>query len=392
MTPQMGTPLETHLSHPLRAPLWGLFLIAVVAALSYARAFLIPVVLAILLALVFSPLRRTLERLGLPTALSAFGLVFALVLGVMTITASVALPASEWMSDAPQILRKVEQRLSQLKPVADTISQIDEGIDKVMEGEEVKADPRQQPAVSTGASEDSSNDNQVVVRENSRQTFVIEMISATPAVLAQFVFTMILLFFLLASGDLFLEKSVQVAPTRAEKARVVKIIHETERRLSRYLLTITLINLGLGASIGVAMWAFGMPNPLLFAVIGFLFNFVPYVGALVGVAIAFAVGIVSLDLGTGAIVAAIYFTLTSIEGQIVTPWLVGRNLRINTVVVLVSVMFWAWLWSVVGMLIALPLLVTLRAFSENIPSLKSFAAFLSDARGDDLEPYAEDAA
>ncbi|MCA0044348.1 AI-2E family transporter [Celeribacter litoreus] len=369
--------------------MWGIFLALIVAGLSYARAFFMPVVLAVLLALVFSPLRRSLERIGIPTSLSAFALVFSLMLGVLTVTASVAVPASEWISDAPQILRKVELRLSELKPVTDTISKINDGIDKVMDGGPVATDPRQQPAVSTGATAPDASKSQVVVQENTPQSYIMQVVASTPAVLAQFVFTMILLFFLLASGDLFLEKSVQVAPTRVEKARVVRIIFETERRLSRYLLTITLINLGLGISIGIAMWAFGMPSPLLFAVIGFLFNYVPYVGAMVGVAIAFAVGIVSLDLGTATIVAAVYFTLTSIEGQIVTPWLVGRNLRINTVVVFVAVMFWAWLWSVVGMLIALPLLVTLRAFSENIPALKSFAAFLSDARGADLKPYSE---
>jgi predicted PurR-regulated permease PerM len=199
------------------------------------------------------------------------------------------------------------------------------------------------------------------------------------------VFTLILMFFLLSSGDMFYEKLVHVMPTFSDKRRAVRIVYDIERKLSRYLFTITVINAALGASIGLAMWWFGMPNPVLFGIIGFLLNFVPYLGAIVGVTVAMVVGFVTLDEAQQALIAGgVYFALTSIEGQFVTPYFVGRSLRLNTVVVFLSVTLFAWLWSVVGMLVATPLLVTVRAFCDHIPALEGFGHFLS-ARGAETE-------
>jgi predicted PurR-regulated permease PerM len=192
---------------------------------------------------------------------------------------------------------------------------------------------------------------------------------------------------------MFYEKIVEAMPTFADKRRAVRIAHDIERKLSRYLFTITVINAGLGVSIGLAMWGLGMPNPLLFAALGFLLNYIPYLGAIAGVAIAFAVALVGLDsLGDALVAGGVYLGLTAIEGQFITPYFVGRSLRLNTVVVFLSVTLWAWLWSVVGMLVATPLLVTVRAFCEHIPSLQPLGHFLSE-RGAELptpeEPPAE---
>jgi predicted PurR-regulated permease PerM len=124
-----------------------------------------------------------------------------------------------------------------------------------------------------------------------------------------------------------------------------------------------------------------MPSPALFGILAFLLNFVPYVGAIAGVALSFVVGIVSLDtLGEAITPALVYFALTSIEGQIITPYFVGRSLRLNTVVVFLFVTLFAWLWSVVGMLVATPLLVAVRTFCDHIPALEGLGHFLS-ARG-----------
>jgi len=200
--------------------------------------------------------------------------------------------------------------------------------------------------------------------------------------LAQILFTLVLLFFLLASGDLFYAKIVEAMPTLRDKRRALRIAHDVERKLSRYLFTITLINVGLGVAIGLAMWALGMPNPLLFAVLGCFLNYVPYVGALFGVGVAFVVGMIALDGAGSALVAAgVYLALTSIEGQLVTPWFVGRSLKLNTVVVFVSVTLWAWLWSVVGMLVATPLLVVIKTLCEHIPALQPLGRFLSGRDG-----------
>ncbi len=223
---------------------------------------------------------------------------------------------------------------------------------------------------------------EVVVQEKGYLGLIA---STAPSVLIQIVMVMVLLFFVLASEDMFYEKIVHVMPTFRDKRKAMKIARDIERKLSRYLLTISIINALLGVAVGLTMWACGMPNPLLFAMIGCLFNYVPYIGAIAGSMIALLVGLLTFGGVAAAIVPAIaYYLLTAIEGQFVTPYFVGRYLKLNTVVVFIAVAFWAWSWSVVGMLVAVPLLVTIRTFCEHIPRLEPFGDFLS-ARGAEVE-------
>lgn len=360
--PQAATPASSaKLASPV--PRWaviGIFLLLLVGGLAYAQAFMLPVVLAFLLMLVFSPVRRFLDRRGVPSGVSAMLIVGSLVTLLAGGLLALATPVSEWIGNAPEIGREIEGKLRELRGAAEGMREAAEQVDQMASGE------------------DTSDVQRVVVQEPGIAGSVALV---APAVLAQAVFTVVLLFFLLSSGDMIYEKIVHVAPTFKDKRLAVRIAHDVERKLSRYLFTITVINSGLGLAIGLAMWLLGMPNPLLFATIGFLFNFVPYVGALAGVAIAIIVGLVSLDEARDALLAGVtYFALTSIEGQLITPYFVGRSLRLNTVVVFLSVTLWAWLWSVVGMLVATPLLVTIRAFCEHIPALEPVGDFLS-ARG-----------
>src|SRR5690606_33165081 len=145
----------------------------------------------------------------------------------------------------------------------------------------------------------------------------------------------------------------------------MRIARDVELKLSRYLSTITLINAGLGVAVGLAMWGLGMPNPLLFGVLAFSLNYIPYLGALAGLRIVIVVGSVRLpEVLDVAPVALVYLLLTALAGQFVTPSFVGPSLRLNTVVVFPFVSLCAWLWSVVGMLVATALLVTIRPFCE----------------------------
>jgi predicted PurR-regulated permease PerM len=138
--------------------------------------------------------------------------------------------------------------------------------------------------------------------------------------------------------------------------------------------------------VGVAFWAMEMPSPFVFGVIAFLFNFVPYLGALAGIAVAMAVALVSFDwLGWPLLVGGAYLALTSIEGQFITPYFVGRNLRLNTVVVFLAVSFWAWLWSAIGMVVAVPLLTTLRTIAAHVDGMGGLADFLGERHSEHLD-------
>jgi predicted PurR-regulated permease PerM len=329
--------------------------------LAHARDFLMPVVLAFLLALVFSPVRRFLDRRRVPSWLSALVIVGALFAVIVAGILALSGPVADWINRAPSIFADLQIKM---RGIAATMAEVTDKVDSIAKSPAAPEVP------------------EVVVKQPG---ITASLAGLAPVFIAQIGFVLVLLLFLLSSGDMIYEKIVHVMPTLTDKKRAVRIARDIEQKLSTYLFTITVINTGLGIAVGVTMWAIGMPNPLLFGVAAFAFNYIPYVGAVTGVVLATIVGLISGDeLWLGAVAGGSYLLLTTIEGQLITPYFVGRRLRLNTVVVFLSIALWAWLWSVVGMIVATPLLVAVRTFCEYIPSLENVGAFLS-ARGDEQE-------
>lgn len=366
-------PDDTVLRRMRSIPRWagiGLFIYATVFTLSYAKSFFVPVVLAFLLTMVFSPVRRVCDRRGIPAPLTSTLIVAGLLIAAVGILGTLSLPVTGWIERAPEITAQIR---TQASDVSGALSGVFEAADRLRAltrpGEDVE-----RVATAQGG-------------------YAFDIATLVPSVMAQIVFTLVLLFFLLASGDMFYEKLVHVIPRFSDKRRAMSVVRDIERKLSRYLFTITVINAGLGVAVGTAMWLVSMPSPIVFGMIAFLFNFIPYLGALAGVAIAAAVALVSFDwVGWSPIVGAIYFGLTTVEGQLVTPYFVGRNLRLNTVVVFLSVTFWAWLWSAVGMVVAVPLLAALRTISNHVDGMGGLADFLGERHSEMIEDVeAEDA-
>jgi len=354
-----GEPLSTY-----PAASWagiGIFILLLLAGIAYAREFLMPVVLAFLLALVFTPVRRFLNRHGVPSwaaAILVVGTLLTVIIGGVFLLSG---PVSDWVARAPSIFGELQTKM---RGVAATVAQVTDQVDKI---------------TNAGAAPQAP---QVVVRQPGLAT---SLAWVAPLFLAQIVFVLVLMFFLLSSGDMVYEKIVHVLPTLTDKKRAVRIAHDIENKLSTYLFTITMINIGLGIVISLVMWAIGMPNPLLFGVAAFALNYIPYAGPATGVALSTVVGLISGDgLWLGFLAGGSYVGITTIEGHLITPYFVGRRLRLNTVVVFLSIALWAWMWSVVGMIVATPLLVAIRTFCEYIPPLEGVGAFLS-ARGDEQE-------
>ena len=166
-----------------------------------------------------------------------------------------------------------------------------------------------------------------------------------------------------------------------------------QRSAKPYLGAITLINACLGVAVGLTMWAWGMPSPVLFGLAAFLLNYVPYLGSVGGVIIATLVALfVFDDLFTPLMVGGSYLLLTSVEGQLITPYFVSRKLQLNTVVVFLTVALWAWLWSVTGMIVAVPILVVMRVLADHIPGLEKFGNFLAGEDPPALEDEDEEQA
>jgi predicted PurR-regulated permease PerM len=353
-------------------PRWaviGIFLLLCVAAIAMARDFLMPVILALLLMLVFTPLRRTMNRIGIHSAVCAVLILSVLtaLLGLGLVTLST--PVADYATRAPEIGRQIEMKLRDLRQPVAEIAQAGEKLDELATVGSQAAVPR------------------IEVKQEGMSSKLAWM---APMIGAQLAFVLVLLFFLIASGDMFYEKLVHVMPTFTDKRRALRIAFDIERRLARYLSTITLINALLGVAVGAVMWGFGMPTPELFGLFAFVLNFIPYIGAVIGITVSVLIALISFpDSWMSLLVGGSYLALTTVEGQFITPYFVGRVLQLNTVIVFVAIAFWAWLWSVVGMIIAVPMLVVVRVFAEHIEALEPLGDFLT-ARGAEATPPEED--
>ena len=340
----------------LKAGLIGMFLLMVTAALYFGRDFLLPVSLAFLFALVLSPVVRTLKRQGIPEWMTAILLVIALGSGIAGGIYYLSGPISEWIDDAPTIGREVRSKFAELREPVEAVAEATEQVEEATEA----GDPDAQ---------------RVVLSEPG---LLSRAASGAPEVAAQIGVTLVLLLFLLSSGDMFYEKLVKTLPTLSDRKLGVRIARTVEREVSRYLFTITLINAGLGVAIGTGMFLIGMPSPVLWGVVATFLNFIPYIGALIGVTIVALIGVITYDTIWMALVPPlVYLSLTMIEGQIVTPLILGRRLEMNPVAIFLAIAFWGWLWGIVGALMAVPLLLIVKVFADHVEGLGALGEFLA---------------
>lgn len=345
------------MSKPVQFSIIGSFMILLLCAFYYAQNLLLPIVVAFLSALVLSPIVRTLKRSGIHESISAFLLV-VLFAGVFGLTVySLSGPISQWIEEAPRIGQELRTKLKTLRRPMEQIDAAQKQLEDATQG---TTDPRVQ---------------EVAVREPGLLSKVAQ---GVPNIFAGAAVTFVLLLFLLASGDMFYEKLVRVLPTLTDRKRGLRIAYDIEREVSRYLLTITIINFALGAVIGAGLFVLGMPNPILWGLIAALLNFVPYIGAITGMAVVSVVAMVSFPtVGHALLAPAFYMFCSAIEGQFITPALVGRRLQINAIAVFLAIVFWGWIWGVIGVFVAVPMLIVVKVFCRHIESLSGLDEFLS---------------
>jgi predicted PurR-regulated permease PerM len=217
----------------------------------------------------------------------------------------------------------------------------------------------------------------VVEIRSTRMRDVI--LQQTPGFLFSILLTIILVYFLLASGDRFLYDLVRSLPHLEAKRRAVEISREIEHNVSSYLATISLINFVLAVAVAVAMYFLGMPNAILWGAMAGLFNFIPYLGAMLTMLILTLVALITFDSPLYAmLVPAVFFALNLMEAYIATPIIVGRRLLLNPVMIFVGLMFWFWLWGIAGGLLAVPILAAFKIVCDHVPSLQPLGAFLGE--------------
>lgn len=346
----------------IRRSLQLLCVIAIFVTAYFAKDLILPILLGFLLALTLSPLARALGRIGLPSGFAAVllvGLSGTLVFALVGLSAgTIAL----WSDELPRMGAEIQAKLSGVSETVETVRRATEEVERI--------------------SGDGDASQRVVIEQPGLLNSALSTGAKLGGTLAV---TLVLALFLLASGNLFYVKLVQSFQTLTGKKRALAAVYDVERRVSRYLLTITLINAGLGICVGGFLWALGLPGAHIFGVAAFLLNYLPYVGGFIGSLIVGAYAVISFDTVGYALLAPLgYQILTAFEGQFVTPWLVGKRLDVNTVAVFLTVVLWGWLWGFAGALIAVPFLVVFKVVCENVQALHIMSNFL-DNRLDVME-------
>jgi predicted PurR-regulated permease PerM len=334
-----------------------LTVLAVLAALYLARAVLLPLTMAVVLSLMMRPAVAAMRRWGVPSFLGAT-VLFAVMLaaGVFAVT-TLREPAQVLLAEAPLTFDSVTDRLqSYTKPFKDLLAAGAE-IDEITK---------------------SPGENEPVTVRMEQPALASEVLNTTGEYVAGVTITLALWYFLLVSGDRFLEKTVTLAPTFRGKREVVTTVREIEARIGRYLGAITLVNAGLGVAIAIGLWMIDFPNPLLWGVIAALLNYLPFAGLAIGVALMAFTGLATFESLPHALLApAIYLVANAIEANVVTPLLLGRSIDLNPVVILLAALLGGWLWGVVGMFLAVPLLIIARVICESIEPLNPVAVYLA---------------
>ena len=336
--------------------LTGLFVLAALYSFHFARALLLPIALAVLFSLLLSPVVGWLRTFRLPEPVGAALVMVALLSGMGAAFYTLADPAAQWLDKTPASLRMVEAKLRRLKqPVAD--------VQRAAERIEAMAQVA-----------GSKNPREVVVQTPGLGAL---MASQTPYLLAGFISTVVLLYFLLASGDLFLRKTIRLIPSLRNKIQAVEVGREIQRELGRYFFTVSVINATLGVATTIAMHLLGMPNPLLWGAMAMLLNYIPYLGPTISLAILTLAAVATFDdVSRIWPVPAVFLTLILLEGQLIQPIVVGRSLRLNPVMVFIAFLLLGWLWGIAGMFIAVPILVTMKVICDHVGRFAPLGEYL----------------
>jgi len=332
----------------------GLFLFALLTSCYVASDIILPIVVAFALMLVLQPAMRLLEKLYLPRLLAALIIIVVLFGGVVGLGAALSGPSASWAEKLPGGLPRLQERLTFLSKPIQALQKFLHQAEGLTQGG---------AAVATVAVQGSGWSDKVL--------------SATRAIVSGLLTTVLVLFFLLVSGDTFLRRLVEILPRFKDKRQAVHISQQIEADISAYLVTITIMNVAVGAATGILAAACGLGDPVLWGTVAFLLNYVPILGPTIGVLTFVFVGLLSIDtLWLAFVPAGTYALIHIIEGETVTPMLLAKRFTINPVLVILAVVFWYWMWGVPGAILAMPMLAIAKIVCDRIEPLAGFGHFI----------------
>jgi predicted PurR-regulated permease PerM len=316
--------------------------VALIFALQAGEFVLAPIVLAVVVGLMFGPLATQIEGYGIPPMISAALVVLLFIILVVAFSAALAAPLSEWVGRIPKLWEELQQQLAGWQRPLEALSAVREELRSIMGAADVK----------------------VSVEDGSAVENVATM---APVVIAQLLLFFASLYFFVATRHQIRAMVLGFSLDRRLRWRIAHIFRDVEKLVSKYLLSITVINVAEGILVGVSLFAIGVPSAALWGALAIIANFVPYVGPLVMTIVLFAVGLAEFDtLGGSLMPPLVYKAINLVEAQFVTPTVIGRQMTLNPFVVLLALAFWIWLWGPIGGFIAVPALLILYATLRNI--------------------------
>jgi predicted PurR-regulated permease PerM len=334
--------------------LGGLFVLALLAAAYVASEIVLPLVFAIILNLLLQPALRILERLHVPRILAALVLILALFGLIVGLGTAISGPAGTWAAKLPEGIPRLQERLSFMREPIDTMQRFLQQVENF--------GGTGSPNAATSA---------------RGPTLLTKLFTGTRNFASGFFTTVLFLFFLLVSGDIFLHRLVEILPRFGNKRQVVEISQQIENDISAYLITITIMNAAVGIATALAMWLTGVGDPILWGTVAFLLNYVPILGTALGVLIFLLAGLLTIDTTWLALLpAGLYIGFHLIEGETVTPMLLARRFTLNPVLVIISLVFWFWMWGIPGAILSVPMLAITKIICDRVRPLAAFGHFL----------------
>ncbi|HVI24624.1 MAG TPA: AI-2E family transporter [Xanthomonadaceae bacterium] len=323
-----------------------------------AQDLILPVLLALFFALVGNPILRLLQRLWIPRFLGALLVIAFGMYGTYQLGHQLVAPAAEWIREVPRELRDLTPKLRSLVRPVQEANKAAENIARVAGGEPARTVQlvKAEPDDPYGA------------------------LSATPRLVTSVLAVVLLTFFFMVYGQSLQRNAIALLPERKQQRLTVEILQSIEHEISRYVLTISLINVALGLVYAAVLHLFlGVPadEALLWGTMAALLNFAPYVGPLIGMCVMLLMGFVSYDeLWQSLLPAAVYLGLHTLEGQIITPIVLGARMALSPLVLILALMVFGWLWGIIGLLLAVPLLVCVKLVLSRLDGMEKWARLL----------------
>ncbi|MCB1339739.1 MAG: AI-2E family transporter [Pseudooceanicola sp.] len=353
-----------------RAAQIALILIAAVlvtAALDLAEAIFAPLTLALVAGVVLSPLSDFWEKRG-------FSPAFGAMVGLVATLVAVALLAAFFYPLVYRLIEQAPKVWADMQDVIESIREMRKGMAEVGENVAAAVATTDTPTVAAAAPEAAP-----AAEESVGIPSVTDAILAAPAILSKIlIFAGALFFFLLTRSDIYSYVTIRLCPP-AGRAALAKRLRRAERNVSRYFLTITVINAGLGVIVGTAFQLLGLPDAMIWGVVTFLVNYVVYLGPAIYIVVLAFVGVAEFDGFMAMAPAVTYVFLNSIEGQFVTPALVGKHLSVNPLLVFLALIFGLWLWGPIGGIVAIPLMLWVLVLIDAIKDREGASALATAA-------------